>query len=64
MILARFGSEKSRLFSPPVRPADGDGYHCEENGAVVKQVYLQMAEPRWVMAVGACACKCGIFDTL
>jgi NADH-quinone oxidoreductase subunit B len=29
----------------------------------VKQVYLQMAEPRWVLAVGACACSGGIFDS-
>jgi NADH-quinone oxidoreductase subunit B len=32
-------------------------------GPIVKQVYLQMAEPRWVMAVGACASSGGIFDT-
>jgi len=32
-------------------------------GPVLKQVYLQMAEPRWVMAVGACASSGGIFDT-
>jgi len=30
---------------------------------VVKQVYLQMAERRWVLAMGACACSGGIFDS-
>jgi NADH-quinone oxidoreductase subunit B len=38
------------------------GTIAKKMGPVVKQVYLQMAEPRWVMAVGACACR-GIFDT-
>jgi NADH-quinone oxidoreductase subunit B len=32
-------------------------------GPILKQVYLQMAEPRWVLSVGACACSGGIFDT-
>ncbi len=32
-------------------------------GPVLKQVYLQMSEPRWVLSVGACACSGGIFDT-
>ena len=39
------------------------GTIAKKMGPVVKQVYLQMAEPRWVLAVGACACSGGIFDT-
>jgi NADH-quinone oxidoreductase subunit B len=39
------------------------GTIAKKMGPVVKQVYLQMAEPRWVMAVGACASSGGIFDT-
>jgi NADH-quinone oxidoreductase subunit B len=32
-------------------------------GPILRQVYLQMAEPRWVIAIGACACSGGIFDS-
>ena len=39
------------------------GTIAKKLGPIVKQAYLQMAEPRWVMAVGACACSGGIFDT-
>jgi len=61
--LARFGSERVG-FSP--RQCDllmVMGTIAKKMGPVVKQVYLQMAEPRWVLAVGACASSGGIFDT-
>jgi NADH-quinone oxidoreductase subunit B len=61
--LARFGSERMS-FSP--RQADMlmvMGTIAKKMGPVLRQVYEQMAEPRWVMAVGACASSGGIFDT-
>jgi NADH-quinone oxidoreductase subunit B len=61
--LARFGSERIS-FSP--RQADllmVTGTISKKMGPILRQVYLQMAEPRWVMAVGACASSGGIFDT-
>jgi NADH-quinone oxidoreductase subunit B len=61
--LARFGAERLS-FSP--RQADllmVMGTIAKKMGPVLRQVYLQMAEPRWVIAVGACATSGGIFDT-
>src|SRR6476661_3359312 len=61
--LARFGSERLG-FSP--RQCDllmVMGTIAKKMAPVVKQVYLQMAEPRWVLAMGACACSGGIFDS-
>jgi NADH-quinone oxidoreductase subunit B len=61
--LARFGSERVG-FSP--RQCDllmVIGLISKKMAPVVRQVYLQMAEPRWVMAIGACASSGGIFDT-
>ncbi|HEY8782003.1 MAG TPA: NADH-quinone oxidoreductase subunit B [Mucilaginibacter sp.] len=61
--LARFGAERLS-FSP--RQADllmVMGTISKKMGPVLRQVYIQMAEPRWVMAVGACATSGGIFDT-
>lgn len=61
--LARFGSERLS-FSP--RQSDMlmvMGTISKKMGPVLRQVYEQMAEPKWVLAVGACACTGGIFDT-
>jgi NADH-quinone oxidoreductase subunit B len=61
--IARFGAER-----PSFSPRQADllmvmGTIAKKMAPVVKQVYEQMAEPRWVMAVGACASSGGIFDT-
>ena len=61
--LARFGAERVG-FSP--RQCDllmVMGTIAKKMGPVLRQVYLQMAEPRWVLSMGACASSGGIFDT-
>jgi NADH-quinone oxidoreductase subunit B len=61
--LARFGAERVG-FSP--RQCDllmVIGLISKKMAPVIRQVYLQMAEPRWVIAIGACASSGGIFDT-
>src|ERR1700740_1249429 len=61
--MARFGAERLS-FSP--RQADllmVMGTIAKKMGPVLRQVYIQMAEPRWVLAMGACASSGGIFDT-
>ncbi|HNL07994.1 MAG: NADH-quinone oxidoreductase subunit B [Chitinophagales bacterium] len=60
---ARFGSER-----PSFSPRQADllmvmGTIAKKMGPILKHVYTQMAEPRWVIAVGACASSGGIFDT-
>lgn len=61
--LARFGSER-----PSFSPRQADmllvmGTIAKKMAPVLRQVYEQMAEPRWVIAVGACASSGGVFDT-
>ena len=61
--LSRFGSERLG-FSP--RQCDllmVMGTISKKMAPILRQVYLQMAEPRWVLAVGACASSGGIFDS-
>jgi NADH-quinone oxidoreductase subunit B len=61
--IGQFGAERVS-FSP--RQADllmVMGTISKKMGPILRQVYVQMAEPRWVISVGACACSGGIFDT-
>lgn len=61
--LGRFGAERMG-FTP--RQCDMllvAGTIAKKMGPILRQVYLQMAEPRWVIAIGACASSGGIFDS-
>ncbi len=60
---SRFGSER-----PSFSPRQADllmvmGTIAKKMAPILRQVYIQMAEPRWVIAVGACASSGGVFDT-
>jgi NADH-quinone oxidoreductase subunit B len=61
--MGRFGSE---IFRPTPRQADlmiVSGTVTKKMASVVKRIWEQMPEPKWVIAYGACACSGGIFRT-
>ena len=61
--LARFGSE---VFRPSPRQADVlivAGTVTKKMLPAVIRIYEQMVEPKWVIAMGACASSGGVFNT-
>ncbi len=60
--LARFGME---VFRPSPRQADlmiVAGRVSQKMAPVVRQIYDQMPEPKWVIAMGVCASSGGMFN--
>ena len=60
--LARFGME---VFRPSPRQADlmiVAGRVSQKMAPVLRQIYDQMAEPKWVLAMGVCASSGGMFN--
>src|SRR5256714_14931562 len=60
--IARFGMER---FSATPRQADlmiVAGRVSQKMAPVLRQIYDQMPEPRWVLAMGVCASSGGMFN--
>ena len=60
--LARFGAE---VFRASPRQADlmiVSGRVAQKMGPVLRRIYDQMLEPKWVISMGACASTGGVFN--
>src|ERR1044071_1986185 len=60
--IARFGAEVFRGSPPPRRARRRQRPPAARGGAVLRRIYDQMPEPKYVISMGACASVGGVFD--
>src|SRR4026207_1584579 len=60
--LARFGMEVFRASPPRPGVMIGAGRVSQKMAPVLRQIYDQMAEPKYVLAMGVCASSGGMFN--